>query len=334
MKLAVIEKINELLPIEGADRIELAVVQGWKAVVKKGEFEVGQMVVFIPIDTVMEPRHWNEFLWDKEDPSKPIRVKTVKLRGQVSQGLVFSVKITGTIWQVMGNDVSETLGVTKYERPIPASLQGEVRGSFPSHLISRTDEDNLLSNIKVLEELKKSDYVQVTLKMDGSSMTALKTAEGEFHVCSRNLDLKETEENSFWKAARMYNLEEQIEPGTAFQFELCGPGIQKNLIGLKELSLYLFNAKNLSSGEYFNPVFRPNESTIKSVPLVKSFTAGEILQLTTEELQELANKQKYPSGLPAEGIVIRGFDSEGKSRYSEHLQKMLSVKIINQNYKD
>lgn len=92
MKLASFETITEILPIEGADKIEIARVQGWQSVIRKGEYKVGDQVIFVPIDTVLTPRPWNEFLWDKKDPSKPIRVKTVKLKGVISSGLIFAIE--------------------------------------------------------------------------------------------------------------------------------------------------------------------------------------------------------------------------------------------------
>ena len=76
MKLAEVETITELSPIEGADKIELARVQGWQSVVKKGEYKVGDTIIFVPIDTMLEPQPWNAFLHDKNDPSKPCLLYT------------------------------------------------------------------------------------------------------------------------------------------------------------------------------------------------------------------------------------------------------------------
>jgi len=72
MKLATFETIIDIQPIVGADRIELARVQGWQSVIKKGEYKVGDQIIFVPIDTVLQPKGWNKFLWNKEDTSKPI----------------------------------------------------------------------------------------------------------------------------------------------------------------------------------------------------------------------------------------------------------------------
>ena len=212
MKLASFETISEILPIEGADRIEIARVQGWQSVIRKGDYKVGDQVIFVPIDTVLPPAVWNEHLWDKNDPKKPIRVKTVRLRGAVSQGLIFPTSLVSAqeIWDHSDDpeediSIAGMLGITKYEKPVPAHLAGQVKGDFPTHLVSKTDEDNLKSNIEVLEELKEADFVEATIKYDGTSATYIREIDS-FSVCSRNLELKDTESNVHWQMARKYNI--------------------------------------------------------------------------------------------------------------------------------
>ena len=342
MKLATFETITEISPIEGADRIELARVQGWQSVIKKGEYKVGDKVIFVPIDTVMKPEVWNKFLWNKEDPRKPIRVKTVKLRGVVSQGLIFPTSLISAqeIWDHMDDpneDVSLAglLGITKYERPMPANLAGLVAGDFPSHFISKTDEDNLKSNINVLEELKEAFMVQATIKMDGTSATYIKDTNGKFHVCSRNLELKETENNVHWQIARKYDLANKMPNGSAIQGEICGPSIQKNPVGLKEPDLFVFNYKDLNTNTYYRTI--PQESELNHIPHVQVdivWHKSVFKNLTIDDLQKHANLCFYENKTPAEGIVLRGLTSSETLMYSKNLQKMLSVKILNQNYKE
>lgn len=198
MKLVTFEYITELLPIEGADKIELARIQGWQSVVKKGDYKVGDRVIFIPIDTVLAPADWNEFLWDKKEPTKPIRIKTAKIRGAISQGVIFPMTIinrTASIWNKLFvdnpptdaatyEDLAQALGITKYEKPIPAHLAGQVAGDFPTHLVSKTDEDNLKSNIEALDELKQADFVEATLKIDGclDASTLIETEKGALTI--------------------------------------------------------------------------------------------------------------------------------------------------------
>lgn len=335
MKLAVIEQITELIPIEGADRIELAKIQGWKSVVKKGEYNVGDTIVFVPIDTIIHYKDWNSFLWGEgKDTTKPVRIKTKKLKSTVSQGVIFPTSIIPLeIQWNLGDDVSNSIGVEKYEVHLPPQLAGRIKGNFPSHIISKTDEDNLLSHIKVFEEIKKCNVVVVTLKMDGSSGTLIKDHEGNIKVCSRSVDLQEGE-NAFWDVVKKFDLHNKIPTNTAIQFEVCGPGIQSNKIGLKELNYYLFNYKDLESDQYIDitELFIYNKA--KTIAI---FYEEEVKNLTIDFLQELANHQKYPNGNPAEGIVIRGIEYDEKIQKnvvakSRVLHKMLSVKIINQNY--
>jgi RNA ligase (TIGR02306 family) len=343
MELASLEVITEILPIEGADRIELARVQGWQSVIKKDEYKVGDTVIFVPIDTVLPPAEWNKFLWDKKDPTKPIRVKTVKLRGTISQGLIFPRTLVSAqeIWDHMedpSEDVSIAgmLGITKYEKPVPASLTGKVKGNFPTHLVSKTDEDNLKSNIKVLEELAEAEYVEATLKIDGTSATYIKEENGTFRVCSRNMELQDTEENVYWQMARKYNIQEHLRPGYCIQGEIAGPGIQSNPAGFSEVKLYLFNMFEVPSRKPVLPVNWIDGlgvvSDIPGVPVVRVFQNFDLW--TIDDLQKWVNQINYANGKPAEGVVFRGYNSNNGLMYSQKLQKMLSVKIINQNFKD
>jgi RNA ligase (TIGR02306 family) len=336
MKLVTFEYITELLPIEGADKIELARIQGWQSVVKKGEYKVGDRVIFIPIDTVIVPADWNQFLWDKIVPEKLIRIKTAKLRGVISQGVIFPVTIAPP--EIDVDELAKALGISKYEKPIPAHLAGQVAGEFPTNLLSKTDEDNLKSNIEALDELKQADFVEATLKIDGTSATYIKELDFGVRVCSRNLELKDTESNVHWQMARKYNIFENLQPGYAIQGEIAGPGIQGNPAGLTEVTFFVFNVinlhfrKSIGRSSWFQALSLV-DNNIQKVPIVRLFDAHEFATMAIDDLQEWVNRITYNNNKPAEGIVFRGY-KEGKVMYSQKLQKMLSVKIINQNFKD
>lgn len=119
-KLATIEVINELRPIENADKIEVAIVKGWECVVKKGEFNVGDKIIYVEVDAQMPDKPEYEFLRERK-----FRVRTIKLRGQVSQGLVLplSALIPAPGMSViessfdLGDDVTVMLDITKYLSP-------------------------------------------------------------------------------------------------------------------------------------------------------------------------------------------------------------------------
>ena len=341
MKLATFETITEILPIEGADRIEIARVQGWQSVIRKGDYKVGDKVIFVPIDTVLPPAEWNKHLWDKNDPTKPIRVKTVRLRGAISQGLIFPSSLVSAqeIWDHMDDpeedvSIAGMLGITKYEKPIPVQLAGEVKGDFPTQFVSKTDEDNLKSNIAVLDELRSAATVICRVKMDGTSATYIKEADGTFRVCSRNLELKDTEDNVYWKMARKYDLANLLLPNTSIQSEICGPSIQKNPAGLKEVEMFVFNYKDLNTGKYHAELPEYLASVLQTPSVCCVWTQEEFKEMDIDKLQEFTNKLLYDNQEPAEGLVFRGLTEIGDLMYSKTLNKMLSVKIINQNYKD
>lgn len=109
-QLATIREIASTRPIEGADRIEVAQVDGWECVVQKGSFNVGQRIVYVEVDSVVPERPEFEFLRDRK-----FRVRTIKLRGQVSQGLVLPLDILPPGKYNVGDDVTELLGITKYD---------------------------------------------------------------------------------------------------------------------------------------------------------------------------------------------------------------------------
>ena len=137
-KLASIQKILDIGPIPGADAIEVATINAWKVVVKKGEFDVGDLVIYMEVDSWV-PSTLAPFLSKGKEPReyegiKGERLRTVRLRGQVSQGLILPVHYADPglgivpFHYVEGQDVSQALGIVKYEPPIPACLAGN-----PSH---------------------------------------------------------------------------------------------------------------------------------------------------------------------------------------------------------
>jgi RNA ligase (TIGR02306 family) len=337
MKLASIEVIKSIKNHSNADSLELAEVLGWQVVVKKGLHKEGDEVVFITIDTIVPRYQWSEFLVDQKNPDKPIRIKNIKLRGEYSSGLViplseFPKQFTDTV--VVGENLTKLLGVTKYIKEIPANLSGETLSDFPTHIISKTDEDNGLNDPTLVDKVINQDpYITVTQKLDGSSITLIVENGVLSQVCTRNLSKKETENNSFWKAARKLTIPENWT-GT-IQGELCGNGIQRNQLKLEDVKIFVFqishNKKYMTYEEMKD--FCENYLHCDVVPLVCKLNVEATVKLWTnplQKLQELADKQKYQSGLDAEGIVVR--PSSYPKGYSS--RRPLGFKLINRNYKD
>ena len=313
-QLATIRKIAAIEPIEGADAIEVAVVDGWKVVVKKGEFAVDQLAVYFEIDSWM-PTELAPFLTKGTEPReyegvKGERLRTVKLRGQISQGLLLPLEptcanIESELFE--GLDVSVPLNINKWERPMNAQLAGMARGNFPA-LVPKTDQSriqNLTRNFAKLQE----DTWSVTEKLDGSSCTFYLDLFGEFHVCSRNLDLKQTEGNTFWQLALQLDIEGVMRrhslSGMAIQGEMIGEGIQGNQYKTK-LDFYVYDMYNTSTGEYILPIQLESACKrlgLKHVPILIDST--DLTDMTIQSIIDFAEGKSKLNGSEREGVVFK-----------------------------
>lgn len=338
MKLASIETIKNIRKHPNADSLEIAEVLGWQVVVKTGVHKEGDMIVFITIDSIVPRCQWSEFLVDSKNPEKPLRVKNIKLRGEYSSGLViplseFPEQFTETC--VVGEDVTTLLGVTKYIKEMPANLSGENIGDFPSHLASKTDEDNGLNDPSLVEKVLSAEpYITITQKLDGSSITIVVEDGIITQVCSRNLSKKDTENSLFWRSAKKL----KIPNGWSgiIQGELCGNGIQKNNLKLQDVRIFVFQIKTKDS-IYMSydkmAEFCKEELNCDVVPLIATLEISATVKIWVDplqKLQELADRQRYESGLVGEGIVVR------PSSYPRSFEsrRPLGFKLINRNYKD
>jgi RNA ligase (TIGR02306 family) len=321
-KLVSVRKITNITPIEGADKIELATIDAWKVVAAKDvNHKVDDMVIYCEIDSFLPIKEEFEFLRKSSykkmsDGIEGFRLKTIKLRGQVSQGLILPMSVveyTNVQFEV-GMDVTNLLGVTKYEPPIPAELAGKVKGLFPSFLY-KTDEEriqNLSSEYETYKEKNKEDVkFYVTEKLDGSSATFY-IKDGVFGVCSRNLELLETEGNSFWRVARELKLEESLVSlgkNICLQGELIGEGVQGNTYKVKGQTVRFFNGFNIDTQEnipFLEFVELTQKMNLTTVPILDyDFTLSE----TVENMLEYADKKsELNSNLDREGIVVRSYD--------------------------
>lgn len=335
-KLATIRRIDDIRPIPDADAIMCAVIGGWTVVIRKDEFKVGDLAVYLEIDSWV-PHDLAPFLSKGKEPReyegvKGERLRTIRLRGQLSQGLLLPIthdievgwshtffNFEGARPLEEGDDVSAVLGILKWEAPIPAELAGNVAGVFPS-FIPKTDQEriqNLTSEFYKSWTLNPLRW-EVTEKLDGSSVTIFHTAEGDFGVCSRNWELLESESNSLWKVARDNDLESKLRDlglAIALQGELIGPGIQGNRYQLKKHEFHLFDAYNIADKRYLNTYERhslADKLGIKHVPLL------EIRKFTTEDtvpglLLEAENKSKLCATAEREGLVFKCIDDPSLS---------------------
>lgn len=311
-KMATIRKIDEINPIDGADAIEVATVGGWKVVVKKGEFTAGDLAVYCEIDSwipstiapfLTKPGHFPKVYEGVEGE----RLKTVKLRGQLSQGLLLNLDnvIPETNSFAEGDDVSEHLNIQKWEMTVPAQLAGQVKGNFPSQ-IPKTDQERVQNLKKELEGIGDMEF-EVTEKLEGSSMTCY-LIDGEFGVCSRNMDLKRDENNSFWAVAIAEDIEERMRlvgDNFAIQGELIGPGIQGNIYKLNKPEFYVFDMYDIHAGMYLKPQDRRAMIAQMRLNHVPVLNPSWPLTSSVEGLLESAEGQSWLYKTEREGIVFK-----------------------------
>lgn len=352
-KLASIRRIADIQPIEGADTIEVATIDGWKVVVKKGEFKVGDLALYLEIDSWV-PHELAPFLSKGQEPRvyngvKGERLRTIKLRGQVSQGLllktnqlVFAIETksigpdSSAVLRIEnldheGADLTEALGIQKWEAPIPAQLQGQAAGMFPTSLIPKTDQERIQNcfgeiqkrakrfatekvwntETQTLEEhpvvvpadFKEPTY-EVTMKLDGSSCTIF-CWEGELRVCSRNLELKineENKDNTFVATALKYA--DSIPDGFAFQGEVMGEGIQGNREGFKGHRFFVFDIFDIKKHEYLTPFERREFlGDLRAVGITEFTHHGGVGFVTPEHVPVLGTDWKAPSSVE-EGLAL------------------------------
>lgn len=330
-KLVSIQVIDSLAPIEGADNILEARVMGWTVVVKKGEFAPGDRCVFFEIDSVLpDGPAWSEFM-----RARGFRVRTLKLRGVLSQGLALPVSIdpaaaaaasSGSAALAAG-DLRDLLGVTKYEPVLPDAR--EIAGPFPAR-VPKTDEIRLQSALGVLDELRGRE-LYVTTKCDGTSATYVRDGD-TLVACSRNWALARGD-NHVWRLAAKHELEARLPPGIAIQGEVCGPGIQKNRLGLAEVTLFVFSVYDLRAGRFLD--YAPfvdfcAEHRLPTVPIERVVRGAEAASYahSLDGWLEAARGLYAGTKQRKEGIVVRPLVETP----SAVLGGRLSFKVINNDF--
>lgn len=322
-KLATVQIIKDIQPIKGADRIEVATILGYRVVVQKGLHQPGDPVVYFEVDSVL-PEHpaFNDIIqnWGA-------RLKTVKLRGQISQGLCIPVAelfLPDPPPPPVGTDVTERLGVELFRHPAEDDPSSDVIGLLPG-FIPRSQEPRIQSYPELVDELQGL-RCYITVKLNGKSMTVL-LHEGEVLVCSRRGAVRTG--TAYWKVAEQYGLPELVQqyPDLAIRGELVGPGILGNQLGLEKIDFCCYDVYSIPKAQYFG--FHALEAFCRQekVQRVPVLGADKIANWTVEELIKLAHG-RYPNGYPREGIVVRPM----QERYSQVLLDRLSFKVLNEKH--
>lgn len=332
-KLASIQTIAEIKLIEGADRIVAYRINGWWVVDQKDKYKVNDSVVYCETDSFVptevapfltKPNHSpKEFLGIKGE-----RLRTIKLKGQLSQGLLLPTLVLGvstqTVYEtsclVEGDDVTKLLGILKWEKPLPACLAGVAKGTFPS-FIPKTDQERVQNLSKEIQAMQGKLF-EVTIKLDGSSCTIFVNGEDN-GVCSRNLELKQTESNAFWQIAVEEDVHAKIRAtgrNLALQGELIGPSIQGNYERVAKNEFYVYDVFDIDKQEYLLPAARlalVSSLGLKHVP-VHSLLCE--LDANVQQLLDMAEGEGMNKGVKREGLVFK------------HLHSDFSFKAISNSY--
>jgi RNA ligase (TIGR02306 family) len=315
-KLATVETILEIAPVPGANNIEKAKVRGWWVVVGKGQFKPGDACLYFEIDSLLPVYNPMFAGLEKYNSIKTCngvtgyRIRTVKMRGQISQGLV--LPYTGDLPH--GTDLTEQLGIVKYE-PYDVRLRSDngAEGLFPS-FIPKTDEERV-QNLDIATLVGKTFTLHE--KLDGTSFTAFKI-DGELKVCSRNLILRKDDSSIYWRIAARYKLSELIPDGFAVQGEIVGDGIQGNPLKLKGQELYLFYAYDIVGMCYVEDF----DIALKHAPFIETVTIGDSTTIDTLINYADSRHSLITPTAQCEGVVYSRFVNGQKE----------SFKVINNKF--
>jgi RNA ligase (TIGR02306 family) len=322
-KLASIQIVSEINPHPKADLIELAMVNGWQIVVKKGDFSPGDKAIYFEIDSFLPVRPEFEFLRGGCFRTLPnlgdgFRLRTIKLRGELSQGLLLPVAGLVDPNLPVDTDVTDLLGVQKWEVPLPTELAGLVRGNFPSW-IRKTDQErvqNCWDEVALVGVQNPSFRWIMEEKLDGSSCSVYYNSAHGLGVCSRNWDLKleGNETNAFVRTATRdgyFAVLEKLKMSIAIQGELCGPGIQGNPYKLNQTEFFVFDiwlvehqrhATKSERNELLSMLVAEGVK-VKEVPYLDS---GRLPLTITECLKMADGKSLLNNKANREGIVFKG----------------------------
>lgn len=339
-KLASIQEIIKIGPIEGADRIELAYVLGWQCVVNKGQFKPTDKAVYFEIDSFLPIKEQFEFMrassYRKTDiMGEGFRLKTMKFRGQISQGLLLPVDQFPEIREDarLGDDVTELLGVRKWEIEERATTGGTTIGTLP-YDVPHTDETRIQAEPELLKEFSGLEYY-ISTKMDGSSHS-VSLDENGFHVTGHNYEYKDDGKSAFYELIKSMELEKKMkayaEKNTlhvlTIQGEFCAPGIQKNRLKLLKPEWYVFTIREDRKRIGLNRMLEIcKELEVASVPIEEVDMDLPSKYPTVDALLERADGE-YPNGGKKEGIVIRPTEPV----FSERISGALSMKVVNNKY--
>jgi hypothetical protein len=355
--LASIQKITNIREIKGANKIVIAEVLGWEVVIRKEEFKIGDLCVYIEVDSIVPAIPQFEFLKERK-----YRVRIIKLRGQISQGLCLPLSILPSKFfdYKEGQDVTELLGIIKYdpeaakEQKMLDQLNATKKRRIEKFLmrnkwyrrfftkekskgwpkfIKKTDEERI-QKLPWICETEKDTIFTATEKLDGQSATYallrikrwLLKDKFKFIVCSRNIHLNRPNNSSYWAIAKQYNIEQVLknlilsnDEYIILQGEIIGEGIQKNKYAIKGYDFYVFNLiHTYLKANDFEIRFYLSKQNIKCVPLIDNYF--QLKNSIPDCIEQSTGKSILNPNIYREGFVVRNY------------VKDISFKIINPDF--
>jgi RNA ligase (TIGR02306 family) len=342
-KLVTIRRIDEIRPIEGADVIEVVEIGGWDSIVKKEYgLKAGGLCVYFEIDSWLPIENRYEFLrqssYKKVGIQEGFRLKTIKLRGQVSQGLAQPISLFPEIeadikliseykftWdELYEKDYTSILGVIKYEVEIPEEMENIASGNFPT-FIEKTGENRCQNQVAKIFLKNKDLRYEVSMKMDGASFTAFYN-NGEDGVASMKWVLEPGTSNPFVRLYEDSLLKENLRllgrnlavQGEIMQLGGSYGGTRENL---KAPTLFIFNIYDIDKSAYISPTerisvieelfkFGINKNIVKAVPILHNDKT--LTELGITDIKELIKFAEGPSlNHPVrEGLVFKSMDGK------------------------
>lgn len=340
--------IDDVQPIPDADRIEVARVGGWNVVVQKGQFVKGSVALYIEIDaflSVFDSRY--EFLKSSykilrlagQVYDEGYRIRTMKMRGVLSQGLLMPVEKFYEIRdKAIGEDCTQALGIRHYDEVYADWMShcgntktGLPKGSFPS-FIPKTDEERIQNLSEATINAWMDEDFEVTEKRDGTSCT-IYWCPARSGVCSRNLERKDSP-CVYWDIEHKLNLLERLEKyctekggALAIQGEITGPGIQGNPDNGKELKFEVFRIWEIGERRWLT--WAERYSVCDSLGLDHVPVKGAIIPREAANSNDPQTIRQFLLNM-ADGVTASGNPREGlvfKSKEGD-----FSFKVVSNEY--
>jgi len=355
-----VEQLEKIEPHENADRLEMATLSGrdYSFVVGKGQFQAGDAVIYFPIDSLLPMKivhkigltgklaHGN--IPDDDSERLQNRVKTVKLRGNISQGIVTGLTDLADIYPDIdfesldiGDDITEALGVTKYEPPVLPMRHGSL-AHLPD-MVSTYDIESAQNYRDIMDEYLMDRLVYITEKVEGSNWWATIDADGKIRVGQRNYEIIDVEDyqHDWYKVLKSQQLEDKLRQLwdeldksndklqlVTLRGEMTGPGVQGNYYKLKDYKVWAFdievNGQPIDARQFLELTER------LQIDVAPELAVNVTLRdwLNGKSIKEMADRQSQIHTVKREGIVIKPMTEQTDMRLGRVFIKQHSLAYL------